>query len=148
MILRKQLQFFICALRSLYVLAGNDSIQIDGYETADDAVGFLSLNYIESTTNIETDDVYLQPFKKVEDFLDETTETHRNELLPNDYPNSNGVNISSRDTLIIDFVEKFKHGFNLIDTLNGNEIFLLTDSKNNQPICNVAGTFEKMFLIL
>ncbi|XP_076377068.1 phosphatidylinositol phosphatase PTPRQ isoform X2 [Megalopta genalis] len=125
MILRKQLRFLICTLQILYILAENNSIELEEYEPTNNAIRFSSSDELEYTTTIfETNDVVWM----------ETVEFDQNEHLLHDYPNSNGANISNLDAQILDF-DEFERSFNSINELN-DRIILLNNTENEQTMCN------------
>ncbi|XP_015433446.1 PREDICTED: phosphatidylinositol phosphatase PTPRQ [Dufourea novaeangliae] len=94
MILRKRFQFLMCALRIFCVSAGNNSTEIKEYETTDDPIGLLSLDYVEYTTIFENGDGNLQLSTGIEELSNKITKPDRIELLSNDHLQSHGLNIT------------------------------------------------------
>ncbi|XP_076288683.1 phosphatidylinositol phosphatase PTPRQ-like isoform X2 [Lasioglossum baleicum] len=141
MILKKQLRYVFCVLQILHVLAGKNSIELDGYDTTDNAARLLSLDFVEYTKTFKNNDAYMQSSTRIQDFSDETTtELDQNEHLLNDYLNSNDANFmlasSSLDVPILHFDEKFEPSFNSIDESNDRGITLPSDTENEQTMCN------------
>ncbi|KZC11346.1 60S ribosomal protein L10a [Dufourea novaeangliae] len=135
MILRKRFQFLMCALRIFCVSAGNNSTEIKEYETTDDPIGLLSLDYVEYTTIFENGDGNLQLSTGIEELSNKITKPDRIELLSNDHLYNNGANVSTLNTLNVGFIDKFKRPFSSIGELIENEIVSVDHTEDT---CNTT----------